>query len=30
MMRVDNTTLKARVKDIEDGLRHANLEALVI
>jgi Xaa-Pro dipeptidase len=30
MMRVDNTTLKGRVKDIEDALRQANLEALVI
>ena len=30
MMRVDNTTLKGRVQDIEDDLRQANLEALVI
>jgi len=30
MMKVDNRTLKARVKDIEESLRRDNLEALVV
>jgi Xaa-Pro aminopeptidase len=30
MMRIDNATLKARVKDIEDALREEQLEALVL
>ncbi len=29
-MRVDNATLKARVRDIEDALRKDGLEALVV
>jgi Xaa-Pro aminopeptidase len=30
MMRIDNMTLKARVKDIEDALRQDRLEALIV